>query len=325
MDKQKISIIVPVYNIAAYLDECVASLTAQTHGDLEILLIDDGSTDGSGDLCEAWARRDHRIRVIRKPNGGAASARNAGLDAAAGDYICFVDSDDVVEPDYGAHLLRMLEKSGADAAVCSFSFWRREGQEPQPAQTAPGLYTGEAYMLQFLRDWSCSLLWNKIFRREVIGGLRMAEGHRIDDEYFTYQVCMNCRTVAVTDRCLYHYRMRASSAVQDAAARQEQLMGDRIGYVTQRYEHIAQRMPALEDAYFADALNTMTRYWRHSRGLPDAQRQIRRWINGHLGRILAMNYPLRRRLAYLKALYCTRPAVMGEPNPISLDRGAYFD
>ena len=325
MGTEKISVIVPVYNIAAYLDECVSSLAAQTHRDLEIMLIDDGSTDGSGELCDAWARRDERVKAIHKVNGGAASARNAGLDQCTGDFVCFVDSDDVVEPEYVAHLMQALAESGADAAVCGFDFWSQDGFKPQPAQSVQGVCSGEDYMFRFLHDWSCSLLWNKIYSREVIGDLRMAEGHRIDDEYFTYQVCMNCRRVAVTDRCLYHYRMRASSAVQDVTARKEQLMLDRVGYVIQRYAHIARRMPDLEDAYFSDALDTMTRYWRHSKDMPQAQRQIRSWINSHAGRIMAMKRPLRQKLAYLKELYYKKPALVGEPNPIALDRRAYFD
>lgn len=325
MENKKVSIIVPVYNIAAYLDECVASLTAQTYRELEILLCDDGSTDGSGVLCDEWARRDSRVRVIHKQNGGAASARNAGLDAAAGALICFVDSDDVVLPDYVAHLVQTLQTSGADAAVCGFGFWSRADFETAAVETAPGLYTGEEYMRCFLRDWSCALLWNKIYRREVIGGLRMAEGHRIDDEYFTYQVCLNCRKVAVTDRCLYRYRLRGSSAVQDPTAKQEQLMLDRIGYITQRCVHIAGKMPSLEPEYFLDALNTITRYWRHSKDMPAAQKQIRSWINRHVARLLGMRLPLRQKLAYLKALYWEYPALVGEPNPISRDRDTYFD
>lgn len=325
MGTEKISVIVPVYNIAAYLDECVSSLAAQTHRDLEIMLIDDGSTDGSGELCDAWARRDERVKAIHKVNGGAASARNAGLDQCTGDFVCFVDSDDVVEPDHAAHLLQTLREHQADMAVCGISMWSRDGITAVDQETKPGLYSGEEYLLHFLKDWTCSLTVTKICRREVIGDLRMAEGHRIDDEYFTYQVCMNCRRVAVTDRCLYHYRMRASSAVQDVTARKEQLMLDRVGYVIQRYAHIARRMPDLEDAYFSDALDTMTRYWRHSKDMPQAQRQIRSWINSHAGRIMAMKRPLRQKLAYLKELYCKKPALVGEPNPIALDRRAYFD
>ena len=325
MDNRKVSIIVPVYNIALYLDECVSSLVGQTHRDLEILLIDDGSTDGSGTRCDRWAEADPRIRVIHKRNGGAAAARNAGLDAATGGFICVVDSDDAVETDYATHLLRTLEDAHADAATCGFWFWQRGGCEDRTGSTAPGLYDREGYMDCFLRDWSCSLLWNKIFRREAVGDIRMAEGHRVDDEYFTYQVCMNCAAVAVSDRPLYRYRLRASSAMQDMAAVQEMIMLDRVGYITTRYGQVSEKLPALEEAYFTDALDTMARYWHHSKDMPTAQTQIRRWVRRHTGRILTLKMPLRRRLGYLKALYLRKPAVTAEPNAIALDAAEYFD
>lgn len=321
----KVSIIVPVYGVEAYLEECVDSLLAQRYEDLEILLIDDASPDRCPEICDAYGRTDHRVRVIHKPNGGAASARNAGLNAATGELICFVDSDDAVEPGYVEHLVRTLEDHGADAAVCGFGFWTRGKFEVQKMMTEPGEYSAEAYLRRFLHDWHCSLLWNKIFRREVIGQLRMEEGHRIDDEYFTYRVCMNCRSVAVSDRCLYRYRLRASSVMQDMAAVQEKIMLDRIGYVTVRYQHIAEKMPALEAEFFADTLDTLTRYWNHSKGMPEVRKQIRSWGGSHLNRLRSINIPLRRKLGYLYCLYLKKPALTAEVNSIQMDAQEYFD
>ena len=106
--KPLISVIVPVYNVAAWLPRCVDSILAQTYENLEILLVDDGSTDGSGNICEEYAKKDTRIRVLHKENGGLSSARNAGLDAAAGAYIGFVDSDDWIAPEMYAELRRTL-------------------------------------------------------------------------------------------------------------------------------------------------------------------------------------------------------------------------
>lgn len=325
MEDKKVSVIVPVYNIALYLDECVSSLVGQTYRNLEILLIDDGSTDDSGVRCDRWAAEDDRVRVIHKVNGGAAAARNTGLDVAGGDLVCFVDSDDAAEPDYVRHLVRTLEEYRADAATCGFRFWSRSKAEIRTGDTKPGVYDREEYMCCFLLDWSCSLLWNKIFSREAIGSLRMAEGHRVDDEYFTYQVCMNCAAVAVSDRPLYRYRLRSSSVMQDMAAVQEKIMLDRVGYLTTRYGHIADRMPALEDAYFVNTLDTISRYWHHSKDMPEAQKAIRRWVKAHTGRILKLRLPLRRKLGYLRGLYLRKPAVTAEANPIQMDAQEYFD
>lgn len=324
MDKT-VSIIVPVYNVEKYLDECARSLVGQTYSNLEIILVDDASPDRCGEICDRWAQADSRIRVIHKKNGGAASARNAGIDAATGDYICFVDSDDAVDPEYIRHFVQTLEANRADAAVCGFYFWSQSGVEACTGETAPGLYRCEEYMLRFLKDWSCSLLWNKLFKREAIGNIRMEEGHKVDDEYFTYQVCMNCKLVAVSDRCLYRYRLRASSVMQDMAAVQEKIMLDRIQYNVDRYRNVSAKMPKLEAAYFVHTLDTLTRYWHHSKDMPAAQQEIRRWVGNHIPGILRMRTSARCKLGYLNRLYLRKPAVMSEPNPIQLAPWEYFD
>ncbi len=324
MDKT-VSIIVPVYNVEKYIEECIRSLVSQTYPELEIILVDDASPDRCGAICDRWAEQDSRIRVIHKKNGGAASARNAGIDAATGDYICFVDSDDVPEKEYIRHLVQTLEANHADAAVCGFYFWSRTITEACTCETAPGVYDCNAYMLRFLKDWSCSLLWNKLFRREVIGNIRMEEGHKVDDEYFTYQVCMNCHLVAVSDRCLYRYRLRASSVMQDMAAVQEKIMLDRIQYNVARYRNVSEKMPELEEAYFLHTLDTLTRYWYHSKDMPEAQQEIRNWVKQYTFRILGMRTTLRRKLGYLNQLYLRKPAVMSEPNPIQMEPGEYFN
>lgn len=324
MDKL-VSIIVPVYNVEKYIDECIRSLICQSYSNLEIILIDDASPDSCGEICDRWAEQDPRIRVIHKKNGGAASARNAGIDAATGDYICFVDSDDAVLPEYVQTLVQALEHSSADAAVCGFSFWSKAEETACAIATLPGVYGCEEYMLRFLQDWSCSLLWNKMFKKETIGAIRMAEGHRVDDEYFTYQVCMNCKNVVQTDACLYRYRLRASSAMQDVASVQQKVMLDRIEYNVTRYANVSAKMPQLDEAFFVFTLDTLARYWHHSKDMPLAQQQIRAWINGHFSRLLRAKLSFKQKLAYLQAFYLKKPAVMAEPNPIQMEQGAYFD
>lgn len=322
--EHKVSIVVPVYGVENYIEECVESLLAQTYSNLEILLIDDGGRDRSPEICDRYAAQDDRIKVIHKPNGGAASARNAGLDAATGDYICFVDGDDAVHPDYVKHLLTQVTARDADMAVCGFRNWTKSGAQPVDCDNT-GEYTGQEYLLRFLRDWSCSLLWNKIYRREVIGDIRMEEGHKVDDEFFTYLVVMNCRKVVLFETPLYDYRLRSSSAMQDMGPHLERIMLDRVAYVTARYRNVSERMPQIEAEFFQDALNTVTRYWYHSKNMPKAQQEICRWVKAHTKRILSMKLPLRTRLAYLYQLYIKRPAVMAEPNPILMDAEAYFE
>ena len=128
MEKPLISIIVPVYQMEAYLDECVQSMINQTYQNLEIILVDDGSKDQSPAICDAWAEKDSRIKVIHKPNGGASSARNAGLDIATGDYIGFMDSDDIIAEDMYEILLEALKSSNVGIAACSPQITSEDGR-----------------------------------------------------------------------------------------------------------------------------------------------------------------------------------------------------
>ena len=116
----KISVIVPVYKVEKFLDRCVESIVGQTYENLEIILVDDGSPDNCPSMCDKWAEKDSRIKVIHKENGGVSSARNAALDAATGDFIGFVDSDDWIEPDMYESLMMRIDETGKDIAVCSY-------------------------------------------------------------------------------------------------------------------------------------------------------------------------------------------------------------
>ncbi len=321
---ETVSIIVPVYKVEAYLDECVSSLAAQTYRDIEILLIDDASPDACPQICDAWAEKDSRIRVIHKKNGGAASARNAGLDAAGGTYVCFVDSDDVVSSRFVERLLAVLKNANADIAVCGFELWSKTDNQTVSGTTAPGTYGCQDYLRQFLSDWCCSLLWNKLYRRAAIGSLRIAEGHRVDDEFFTYQVVMQSTAIAVCPDILYRYRLRASSAMQDTASVQEKVMLDRILYVTTRYSNVAERFPALNVPFFADAVDTLVRYRRHSKAMPQALGILRTWTLRHFLQILSMDLPLRRRIEYLYLLLIKKPQFTGEANPLERSEQDYF-
>lgn len=319
-----VSIIIPVYGVEAYLSECVDSLLNQTYRNLEIILIDDSSPDGCAEICDQYARKDARVKVIHKKNGGAASARNTGLDAATGDCICFVDADDVAEKEYVEHLLTALIEADADIAVCGYCDLTKTQRRVAPCQK-PGIYSQEEYLACFLKDWSSSLLWNKIYRREVIGTLRMAEGHKIDDEFFTYRIVMNSQKIIVTDAPMYGYRMRTSSVMNDKASNGERILLDKIEYIRVRYADVAKQYPVLEQAFLADAVDTMIRLWRDSYNSPKAQAEIRKWVNAHVGEIIKMKIPIRLRLVYLYHLYCRKPKALSDEKIEKTDLADYFD
>lgn len=325
MRQKLVSIIVPVYKVARYLPECLDSLLNQTYRNLELILVDDGSPDECGSICDAFAARDSRVKVIHKTNGGAASARNAGLDAAAGEYICFVDSDDAVAPDYLSELMTHMADTQADITVCGFTQYTKAGKVPCGECENPGIYHREEYLRQFLKSWTCALLWNKMFRRGVIGDLRMEEGHRIDDEFFTYQVVLNAEKIAVFDKPLYDYRLRRSSVMQDTAAGSARMLLDRIAYTRQRYAHVCEQATGLKNEFFADLVDSYARYWTMCAEVPEAKEKIRSWAGRNLGAILVSSLTWKQKLIYVNALLLKPAGSAPLGDQMEADAGALFD
>lgn len=209
-----VTIIVPVYNVAPYLERCVDSLIAQTWRKLEILLVDDGSTDGSGSICDRYAEADSRIRVIHKENGGLSSARNAGLDAAAGDCIGFVDSDDWIAPDMYARMLALMGKYDAQM-VCAGRYDVDEKTGEKTVGLCPAkeeCITGEELAGRiFLWDGCDSSACDKLYRRELLQFFRYPEGKVCEDVPVTYRLALNAQRAVLCDKPLYYYFHRSGS------------------------------------------------------------------------------------------------------------------
>lgn len=246
--KEFISVIVPVYNVAHYLPQCLDSLIAQTYTALEIILIDDGSTDGSSAICDAYAARDSRIRVIHQKNGGAANAKNAGLRIATGEYLAFADSDDWVETDAYEHMLNLLKGENADAVQCSFRNVYTDGAEVHMVTETQKCLQTEEYLLRYTTDWTCGLLWDKLYKRSLFAGIYFEEGHKIDDEFFTYRGIMNATKIVHDPQIVYNYRQRGSS-VTLTAANGERFVMDKLDYLPVRRERISSKFPMLKTAF----------------------------------------------------------------------------
>lgn len=211
-----VTIIVPVFNIKKYLPGCVQSLLAQTHRDIEILLVNDGSTDGSDALCNSLAASDRRIRVIHKENGGLSDARNAGLDRAKGDWILFVDGDDYLVPNA---VERLLEQAKPDVDFVQFLYQETEDNDwlPDPDQPANPVicrktrqFFDRLYHMGGVAASSCTKLWN----RRIFDGVRFQKGILHEDEELITRVLPRCETVIYTDLVLYGYMMRGGSIVR---------------------------------------------------------------------------------------------------------------
>ncbi len=214
----------------------------QTYQNLEIILVDDGSPDNCPAMCDAWAQKDSRIKVIHQINSGAGAARNHGLRSAHGDLIAFVDSDDYLAPNMFAHLYSFIEL-GADIAECSYMDVTEDGISfPERAADAV-TYTAEEAMRCHIQDTAFrQLVWNKLYRREMVSGVFFPEGKKIDDEFFTYQVLGSASKLVRSQCCCYAYRQQPGSVMHNLdASKRLQAVDAKV----QRHQYVTQHFPAL--------------------------------------------------------------------------------
>ena len=207
-----ISVIVPCYNVEQYLPKCIESILAQTYQNLEILLVDDGSPDRCGAICDEYAEKDGRIRVIHKPNGGLADARNAALDVMTGDYVVCIDSDDYVSPTHIEGMYNLANKYDAEIAVncwCTFL----DGSDPQPKVYGKErvMTNMEAIEAMFYQEMFDTCAWGKIYKSELFDGIRYPKGILFEDLPTTYKLFLKANKVAYSPEQSYYYLIRKAS------------------------------------------------------------------------------------------------------------------
>lgn len=211
-----ISVIVPIYRVEAYMDRCIRSILDQTYRDFELILVDDESPDRCGAMCDEWAARDARVRVFHPPHGGLSEARNTGIAHARGEYLCFVDSDDWVEPDMLESMERLLRDTDADLGCCNYVRVGESGERlREPGRFPEGVYTPDEFWELFYSFRTERLYyiftWNKIYRRELFDKLRFTPGKINQDLYILYDLISACGTIALSSKVVYHYLQRSTS------------------------------------------------------------------------------------------------------------------
>jgi len=253
-----ISIIVPVYNLRDYLDRCVNSIVRQTYSNLEILLIDDGSTDGSGQLAEAWRQRDDRIAVYHKPNGGISDARNLGVQRARGSYLCFADADDTLAPDFVECLYGLVQRYSVKLAGVGFK--KVCGQQTgstgrfDPAKTVV-LSGWQAITPLFLYQLYQDYTWNKIYARELFDEIAFPVGRMYEDIATAYLLLDRAGAIAYNPAELYFYLQRESSIVH---SKNPKIKQDRCRALKERYLYLKRRYPEMTENtqyYFQEILH----------------------------------------------------------------------
>ena len=216
IDEPLVSIVIPVYNVSCYLPQCLDSVVSQTYRRLEIILVDDGSTDDSGSICDQYAKRDNRIQVIHSENRGLATARNIALEKVRGEYISFLDSDDWAEPQLIEILLRAVLLTGSDIVSARYCLeYVGKTVHPSAAKEHSHTYRGEDILSAFAECRFGNMVWNKIYRAECFKEIRFPDGQNYEDVSIVWKLMMipakNDGAVTALSDELFHYRVRVSS------------------------------------------------------------------------------------------------------------------
>ncbi len=282
-----ISVIVPVYNVQAYLAECVESILVQTYQDLEIILVDDGSTDGSGALCDGLALGDPRVRVIHKENGGLSDARNAGLELATGQWLSFVDGDDLLAPETLERLHSAAVGFGCPMAVCNILRLYEDGKTEcfyRPAEAVRILDGNERF--ETLKQPS---VCNKLFCKELFDGVRFPMGKYYEDTFVYHIPAYRAGRIALTGHDGYLYRSRRDSILGGGIYTNRyfdyvQAIYERMYYLTDRI--IPEYMDEVCLSLYAAVANA-EKHIQKTRENRDSFRRIRGWYREAYGKLMA--------------------------------------
>ena len=269
-ENPKISVVVPVYNVQDYLRECLASLEAQTYKNLEILLVDDGSTDASGKICDEYAIRDSRFRVFHNNNQGVAGARNFALNYATGEFVGFVDSDDKCELTMFESLVKAANKFRADIVFGAKSTWfvNEIKQNKRPVKCNTLVSQKEFLEAIFsLGEWQSTAVAGgftvlKLFKREVIEGIKFADTKvYCEDELYCASACLKAQTICCIDDNLYFYRQRQNSLVRDSSFAIKRLKGRlEVNRLVETITPTSTLITTSQESVIR-ALVSATRYW----------------------------------------------------------------
>lgn len=240
----KISVIVPIYKVEDYLHRCVDSIINQTYTNLEIILVDDGSPDDCPMICDEYAEKDNRIRVVHKKNGGLSDARNAGIDIATGEYIMFIDSDDFVDIEMMESMMKNMIDNNVDMVVCNIKYVYEDREVVKYNQADRILDRYEA-MEEYLKDGVVqAVAWNKLYKKSLINDMRYKVGKTNEDEFFTYKVVDKTDKIYYNSRSFYNYIQRDSSIMGKYSIKRldgVEASYERLNFIKERYPDLYEK------------------------------------------------------------------------------------
>jgi len=247
MNNEKISIIVPIYNVEKYLNKCIESITSQTYKNIEILLIDDGSTDGSAAICDKYAKMDARIKVIHKQNEGVSLTKNLGIDISTGEYIAFVDGDDYIEKNYCELLYNNITNTDSDVSILAYNVVREDGTQIDGAVAENGLdedeiivYEGQDIIKELLKQKTIKNFVCKLYKKTVLSYFPV--GVTYEDIVFSFEVLNKARRVVYMNTRCYNYLKRKGSIT---AIVSEKNLKDFGNAIYDRYKIVDKNYPNL--------------------------------------------------------------------------------
>ena len=254
-----ISVIVPVYNAEKYLGQCLESIVAQSYRHLEIIVVDDGSTDGSGTICDRWAERDERIRVIHQPNGGHSAARNTALDAMKGDLVMMVDSDDVLHPQFAEALLQLQQCDDADIAVGAYiPFYGDKPDFPTSDKPVVRHYNQrEALLAVFYQQGLTHSPWGRLFKASLFKDSRFPLGIIYEDLAIIYPLLIKCNHIVTTNQVLYGYRQHDSNSMRVFTPNRADVLKVCENLETEMADHDRQYLKAVRSRLLSACFNIL--------------------------------------------------------------------
>ena len=323
MNKPIVYIIVPVYNMEALLHRCMNSLLEQTHKNICILLVDDGSKDSSPAMCDAYARQDRRIQVIHQENKGVSATRNTGIEFCLKDslnpekdYLAFVDSDDFVHPEYIERLMHFCEDEGCDCVQCGFERGSADSFTSAPVPANISYSNGRDTLLGYRIK---SIMWGKLYRLSQFQDLRFPIGRVNEEEFFLYKLVHKCQKMAFTDEKLYYYYERPGSIMHQMATklRNNPRRYDWLIAFEERATYFRQDKQLMQRSYEKVCIELILRYTEQM-ALPAQQRDTavneglytRAYRNAYRKMISLSTIPFKRKLVYTAFYFLPLSAVL---------------
>lgn len=253
-NNSKITVVIPVYNVEQYIEECIESVINQTYTNLEIILVDDGSTDNSGNICNKFEKIDKRIKVIHKANGGLSDARNIGLKVSTGEYIQFIDSDDYIEKDMIETLYKTINEYNADIAICNH-YVLKNGKTSNDSTGIITIYNNKEVLKEFLLDTKIrAYTWEKLWKKSLFEGIEFPFGRKFEDIATTPKLFWKAEKIVLNDIPKYYYRQREGSIMNKQS---NELRLEYIDIVKNIDEEMKKIVPELEEYFSYNLIHAM--------------------------------------------------------------------